>query len=94
MKFKRVKKRSTTRRRDPSEDQWGSASPRRIEEHLIEASERIVKADSAMAAVLPKVRRPGERGQRSRVKQNIGYLHRLLTEALKHIDAANQEVGF
>ncbi len=85
------RKRAASRRRPTRRDEsWGHSQPSRIEQSLIEASQRIVNADSAMASTLPALRA----GKRSVVKANIKYLERLIAEAAKYLDRANQEIGF
>ena len=92
-------KRRKTSKRDPStrkmhSEQWGYSSPTKIEDLLIEVSQRIQQADRALEEALPQIRLPDLRAQRSRVKNNIKYLQRLIEEMQKYIDKANQEIGF
>ncbi len=92
MKRRRLRKtaRRVVRRPASRDPVWGHSHPGTIERHLEGASGDIVRADSAMSAALPELRA----GKRSRVKQNLGYLERLLRSALAHIEKANQEIGF
>jgi hypothetical protein len=75
-------------------EQWGHSSPAKVEDLLIEVSQRVQQADSALSEVLPQTRLPDVRGQRQRVKNNIIYLQRLIKEMEKYIDKANQAIGF
>ena len=91
---RRVGAKKTSSSRDPEDGGYGFSDPREIERLLTEVSERVVKADAALTDALPTVRRSKERGSRQRVKSNIKYLERLLTEALRYVDRANQAIGF
>lgn len=88
---RRIKgKTARSRTRHTPDSTWGQRSPEKIEEYLIEASQRIVAADRAMVDTLQAVRKD----DRGRTKTNVKYLERLLAEASKYVDRANQEIGF
>jgi hypothetical protein len=69
-----------------------------LERLLIETSERVVKADSAMSEVLADVRkddRSGGGGYEVRTRRGVAYLERLLTEAFRYVKRADEKArGF